>query len=209
VHNPFDPGYYCSEELRDFGFKTVGENVLVAKNCTIIGLDRIELGDNSRIDGFCTIIVGDGFVRLGRYVHIHTSCVIGGRGGVQIGDYGGASHGCQILSATDDFTGRYLAGGIYPPGCTKPKIAPVSIGPYVPIGARSTIMPGVTIGEGAAICAHSLVTRDIGEWKMAAGTPAVERCRRSRQLLALVPDPPHPLSPSETKRYGRSAPSSR
>lgn len=40
------------------------------------------------------------------------------------------------------------------------------------IGMNTTIMPGVTIGEGAIIGAHSLVTKDIPAWTIATGVPA-------------------------------------
>jgi galactoside O-acetyltransferase len=185
--NPFDPGYYGSEELRSFGFKSVGGNVLVARNCTIIGIENIELSDHCRIDGYCTIIAAGGWLRIGRYVHVHTSVVIGARGGVELGDYCGVSHGSQILSASDDFTGRWMTNSTLPEGCTKPTIAPIRIGRHVPIGTCCTILPGVTIGEGAALCSHSLVTRDVPEWVMVAGAPAEMRSRRNRRVLALAP----------------------
>lgn len=60
MKNPFDPGYYGSEELRRIGFKSVGENVRIARNCTIVGLKNVAIGDNVRIDGFCTIVASDG-----------------------------------------------------------------------------------------------------------------------------------------------------
>jgi acetyltransferase-like isoleucine patch superfamily enzyme len=37
----------------------------------------------------------------------------------------------------------------------------------------STIMPGVTIGEGAIIGAGSLVTKDVPAWTIAVGNPAM------------------------------------
>lgn len=40
------------------------------------------------------------------------------------------------------------------------------------IGARSIILQGVTIGEGAVIAAGSVVTRDIPSYTVAAGVPA-------------------------------------
>jgi maltose O-acetyltransferase len=40
------------------------------------------------------------------------------------------------------------------------------------IGARAIILPGVTIGPWAMIAAGSVVNRDIGEGKIAAGNPA-------------------------------------
>lgn len=187
MQNPFNPGYYCSEELRSFGFAHVGDNVSVACNSTIIGLENIELHDNSRIDGFCTVIASAGKLVLGRYVHIHTSVVIGARGGVYIDDFAGVSHGCQILSASDDFTGRWMTNSTLPAGCTKPTIAPIRIGRHVPIGTNCTILPGVTIGEGAAVCAHTLVTSDLAEWRMYQGAPAQDRAPRRRRILALEP----------------------
>lgn len=39
------------------------------------------------------------------------------------------------------------------------------------IGMGSIIMPGVTIGEGSIIGARSVVTRDIPDWVVAAGSP--------------------------------------
>lgn len=48
----------------------------------------------------------------------------------------------------------------------------VEIGANVLIGANSTVLPGVWIGEGAQIGAGSLVNRDIPPGVLAAGVPA-------------------------------------
>lgn len=40
------------------------------------------------------------------------------------------------------------------------------------IGINSTIMPGVTVGEGAIVGACSLVTNDVPDWSIAVGNPA-------------------------------------
>ena len=42
----------------------------------------------------------------------------------------------------------------------------------VHIGMRSVILPGVTIGEGSFVAAHSTVTRDVPPYTVVAGTPA-------------------------------------
>lgn len=39
--------------------------------------------------------------------------------------------------------------------------ASITVGDYVWIGARSIILQGVTIGEGAVVAAGSVVTRDV------------------------------------------------
>ena len=40
------------------------------------------------------------------------------------------------------------------------------------VGTRATILDGVTIGEGAIVGAHSLVTEDVPPWTVVAGVPA-------------------------------------
>lgn len=55
--------------------------------------------------------------------------------------------------------------GIEQPGDT-------AIGNDVWIGREATIMPGVTIGDGAVIGAHSVVTKNVGPYEIVAGNPA-------------------------------------
>jgi len=52
------------------------------------------------------------------------------------------------------------------------------IGNDVWIGLRATILPGVTIGDGAIIGAHAVVSRDVRPYAIAAGNPAREVRRR-------------------------------
>lgn len=52
------------------------------------------------------------------------------------------------------------------------KDAPVIIGKHVWICAKSTILPGVTIGDGAIIAAGSLVNKDVPSKSLVAGVPA-------------------------------------
>jgi galactoside O-acetyltransferase len=179
--NPFDPGYYCPEELRSFGFARVGENVLIAKNCTIIGPENIEIGDNVRVDAFTRLLAASGHIRLGRYVHVHTGCMFGGRGGIDIGEFSGISHGVAVLTATDDFGGHWMTSSNLPEGCTNPKIAPVTIGRHVPVGVNSAILPGVVIEDGAAVCAMSLVTKSLEGWTLSHGNPGRRVGTRERR----------------------------
>ena len=49
---------------------------------------------------------------------------------------------------------------------------PITIGPQAWIGARALILPGVTIGEGAAVAAGAVVTKDVPPWTVVGGNPA-------------------------------------
>jgi acetyltransferase-like isoleucine patch superfamily enzyme len=51
-------------------------------------------------------------------------------------------------------------------------MAPIRICRGAWIGARSIILKGVTIGEGAIVGAGSVVTRDVPAFTIVAGNPA-------------------------------------
>ncbi|HEX7705951.1 MAG TPA: acyltransferase [Thermoanaerobaculia bacterium] len=48
----------------------------------------------------------------------------------------------------------------------------VTIGGDVWLGARSVILPGITIGDGAVIGAGAVVTKDVAAYTIVAGVPA-------------------------------------
>lgn len=54
------------------------------------------------------------------------------------------------------------------------RIGPVVVGERASIGANVTILPGVTIGDGAIVSAHSLVNRDVPAGAFYGGVPARE-----------------------------------
>jgi virginiamycin A acetyltransferase len=52
------------------------------------------------------------------------------------------------------------------------------IGNDVWIGYKATIMSGVTIGDGAIIAAHAVVTKDVAPYAIVGGNPAAEIRKR-------------------------------
>lgn len=181
--NPFDQGYYDSSDLRTMGFRAVGCNVRIAKNCTIIGLNNISLGDNVRIDANVVIACASGDLIVGNYVHIgagsHLACV----GGIKFDDFSNTSQGVKIYSGTDDYHGLTLTNPMVPQEYRGMELAPVLIGKHVIIGSGTVILQGVTLPIGASVGAMSLVTRSLEPWTVNAGIPARFIKARSKDLL--------------------------
>lgn len=89
---------------------------------------------------------------------------------IRIGEHVAVAPEVSFLAAGHDYTQRAL-----------PNIAgSIIVEDYVWIGARSIILQGVTIGEGAVIAAGSIVTKDIPPYTVAAGIPA--RVIKKREL---------------------------
>lgn len=185
MRNPFDPGYYHSEELRGFGFAHVGDNVQIAKNCTIIGLEHISIGNHVRIDGFTSIIAAAP-VRFGNYIHIGGHCHLVASAELIFGDFSGTSQGVRIYTATDDYAGEGLAGSTIPRHLRRPTIAPVSFGKYVIVGANTVVLPRGNIGEGSVVGAQSLVTKPLPPWGVYSGSPARFLKPRLREIERLA-----------------------
>ena len=67
-------------------------------------------------------------------------------------------------------------------GKTYPKKADTVIGNDVWIGYGATIMPGVTVGDGAIIATKSVVTKDVAPYAIVGGNPAQEIRKRFSEV---------------------------
>jgi galactoside O-acetyltransferase len=183
-HNPFKTEYYNEVELKSFGFKSVGCDVKIAKNCTIIGLENISIGSHVIIDSYCSIIVNrPGELRIGSYIHIGAFCHLLANDGIEIGDFSGLSQGVKIYSRTDDYSGKSLTNPTIPNKYKNIKKGKVTIGEHVIIGANSIVLPKLNIPEGVSIGALSLVSTSLDSWTMYMGNPLKKIIKRSQKLL--------------------------
>ncbi len=185
-HNPFDPGYFSEHEIKEFGFKSVGKNVLIAKSCTIIGLENISIGNNVRIDGYSTITATQqGYMNIGSYVHIGGYCAIFAGAGVVMKDFSGLSQGVKIYSTSDDYSGSVLTNPTVPVEYTGVIRKPVSLEKHVIVGAQTIIMPGIVVAEGCAVGANSLITKSTESWSIYFGSPAKKLKQRNKNIINL------------------------
>ena len=102
-------------------------------------------------------------LHLGEGVFINIGCVFQDTGGIWIGDRTLVGHNC-IFTTLNHGTEPERRGDMLP--------APIHIGSDVWFGARVTVVPGITIGDGAIIGAGSVVTKDVPARTVVAGVPA-------------------------------------
>lgn len=119
------------------------------------------LGDGSYIMAPITNIVCPEKLKLGKKVYINPGFLAMSRGGITIGDNTQIAANVQILSNNHD---------VYDLSVLTCK--PVEIGKNVWIGAGTTILPGVRIGDNAVIGAASVVTKDVPNRAVAVCNPA-------------------------------------
>lgn len=107
-------------------------------------------------------------VTIGEDTHVGQQCFFTGGIGCPI-DIG---MNCDIAPGVLFTTGTHGVGSRERRAGTGIAL-PIRVGAGTWIGARSVILPGVTIGEGCIIAAGSVVTSDVPPNVMVAGVPAV------------------------------------
>ena len=118
--------------------------------------------------GYAFDIVGD----LHRFEidptsHIKSDTFIECSGGVRIGRYFHAGRGLTIFSTNHNYRSDRKI-----PYDERDIPGPVVIEDCVWVGANVSIVPGVTIGEGAIVAMGAVVTRDVPAGAVVAGNPA-------------------------------------
>jgi maltose O-acetyltransferase len=115
------------------------------------------------------VIAGSGDLRrrlhMGRHCWVNVGLHLDLGSRIEIGDHVTIGHDVLLLTTTHRIGSSYHRAGDL-------TTAPVCIGRGAWLGARSTIMPGVTIGEGAVIAAGAVVIRDVRPDTVVGGVPA-------------------------------------
>jgi acetyltransferase-like isoleucine patch superfamily enzyme len=178
--------FLSPEELTQIGFASVGRNVRISQNALFFSPERIQIGNNVRIDAFCILSAGQPGLHVGRNVHISAFTSILGGDGVYIGDFATISVRCSIFSSNDDYTGETMTNPTVQAELRGVTNAPVHIEQHAILGTGTIVLPGVRVGESAAIGAGSLLKVDVPPLRIAAGVPARLLGYRSRRHRSLA-----------------------
>ena len=175
--------FYSKEELKELGFKVVGDNVKISRKASIYGAHNITIGSNVRIDDFCIL---SGKIEIGNYIHIAAyTALYGGDSGIYIDDFANLSSRICVYSISDDYSGETMTNPMIPDEYKNVTSAPVYIEKHVIVGTTSVILPGVRLKEGSSFGSFSFINRDSEEWSINAGIPFKKIKNRKKDLLEL------------------------
>jgi acetyltransferase-like isoleucine patch superfamily enzyme len=174
-----------THQAYDLNFASIGADVTIWSGAKVISPDTISIGNSVIIDDF-VFLMGGKSTHIGSFIHIASFTSITGGGEFEMEDFTTLSSGIRIFTGTDDFTGNSLTNSAVPFPYRQPIRSFVRLKKHAIVGANSVILPGVTIGEGVAIGANSLVNKDCEPWTIYFGSPAKAiRPRPKAKMLAL------------------------
>jgi len=145
-------------KLSDIQSEKIGENTRIWQYCVI--LPDAEIGDNCNI---CSHIFIENEVKIGDNVTI--------KSGVQLWD-GITIEDDVFLGPNVTFTNELVPRSRV---IDKSKFKKTIVKRGASIGANTTVLPGIVVGEYALIGAGSLINKNIPNNTLWFGTPAVQR----------------------------------
>lgn len=158
----------------------IGENLDLASrsDCSAEQPGCITIADHCRIYGRLQS-QGSGEIRIGSHCCIYLESVIGSVCSIRIGDCVIISNHVHIYDnnnhPTDPEIRRKMCMAGFDGDAWKWKYAdsaPIVIEDNVWIGEYAAVLKGVTIGEGAIVASHAVVTEDVPPYTIVAGNPA-------------------------------------
>lgn len=157
---------YFFKHLPGFAFRKLVLRKLLANDISL------KASIHTGVDLWCV-----GGITVSTFSTINKYCSLDGRGTLKIGSRVSISAFVKILTAyhnphSSEF--EYI---------TKPVI----IHDYVWIGVGAIILPGVTIHKGAVIASGSIVTKDVPEYTVVGGNPAIKISERNVKELNYNP----------------------
>lgn len=141
--------------------------------------ESIRIGDHCRVEGELFVFAHGGKIAIGDWCFVGPGTRIWSANHVRIGDRVLISHNCNVMDSLthplDHAVRHWQFKEILTVGHPKAidlDEKPVHIGDDVWIGAGSTVLRGVTIGEKSVVGAGSVVTKDVPPYTLVVGNPA-------------------------------------
>lgn len=140
----------------DIGVNTFIDGEIIVRNAAKLSIGKnCYIGINTRIWSSTSIKIGNN-VLISHGVNIHDS----------------NSHSLSAKSRRDEFNASIL-GSLCKINNSEIFMQPIVISDDVWLGFNSTIAKGVSIGRGSIVASNSFVNRDVPEYTIVAGIPAV------------------------------------
>lgn len=146
-----------------------GRDIVVGRNVRFqIGAGaRIVIGDGCRIGDRTRIVVQGGRVEIGAGTTLGERCTIVAHERVTIGAAARLCDGAVLV----DFD--HVVDDVELPIRAQPLVsAPIAIGDHALIGLGAGVLRGVSVGAGAVVGPHAVVTRDVAPGASVGGVPA-------------------------------------
>ena len=141
-----------------------------------------------RIDCFALISAGEEGITIGNHVHIAAGTYLfGGGGPIVMEDFSGLSSRVALYTSTDDYVDGFMTNPTVPQALRHVHSAGITLRKHVIVGAGSVILPGVELGEAAAIGALTCVQRNVGAFEICISEGHRQRVvgRRGKLMLEL------------------------
>jgi len=153
-----------------------------------LGKQPLTIGNNARIGAYSRLIISTSFNDLGAFIHIGNNvglgefAYLGGAGGLTIGDNCIIGQYLSCHPENHNFGGAEL---IRHQGISRKGI---KIGKNCWIGAKVTILDGVTIGDNCVIAAGAVVTKSMPSDVVIGGIPAkvIKQIKAEVKILSPV-----------------------
>lgn len=157
---------------------TLGDDVTLADAVRFHLVDAVvELGSGSAIKRECLIHVFGGHLVLEGTCGLSQRCIVHCAESISIARWTVISEYATLVDSAHEVPMTPVARNWLRDESAVEK-APIRIGSYVFVGAKATILKGVTIGDHAVVAANSLVTADVPPLTTAIGVPARRIARR-------------------------------